>query len=182
VIVVIGRTSGAASAVARRIAARGAAAEIVAPVRPDAAGDKALAGLAAAGVRHAAVLRTGANRLEPADVELALRYLPDVRAIVVADDADGLGQVATEAAAWSSAPLVLVTDGAAPAEGEAGDGSRPVVVLQRPSADPDEAFAGFVAALAVRLEAGDDAAGAFESARRELGVEAVSGSSGRPRR
>jgi hypothetical protein len=183
VIVVIGRLTGSAAGVARRIAARGGAVELVAPVQPDSSGDRSLTEVAAAGVRHAAVLRTAAAALEPADVELALRYLPEIGVIVLADDASSLSAVATDAAAWSSAPLIVVAEANAADRlpGDPAAASR-TIVLERPATDPDEAFAGLVAALAIRLEAGDDGIRAFDAVRRELAVDPVRSSSDRPPR
>jgi hypothetical protein len=182
VIVVIGRSSGAAGAIARVVAQRGAAVELVAAVLPDAAGDRELAKAAGAGVGHAAVLRTAAVALEPPDVELALRYLPDVRVIVVADDGETIGGVAAEAAAWSTATLVLVTERDVPGLPGDEESANRTVVLERPASDPDEAFAGLVALLATRLDSGDDVGSAFDRVQRELAVDPVSSSSGRPRR
>ncbi len=134
-------------AIARRAAA-GARTEIVGAVPADHGGDQRLIELAAAGVGHAAVQRTAAEP-EAADLDLALRYLPDVRVIVLVGGGSGHVSTAAAAAAWSNAALVLVDGGSVP-------DTLPVapLVLAPPARDPDEAFAGFVAALAVRLDAG----------------------------
>lgn len=134
------------SAIARRAAATGARTEIVGAVAGTPPGDRWLIELAAAGVGHATIQRT-TSEPEAADLDLALRYLPDVRVIVLADA--GLVVTAAAAAAWSGATLVLVDAGPLPDD-------LPVapLVLAPPPNDPDEAFAGFVGALAVRLDAG----------------------------
>jgi hypothetical protein len=206
--------------IARRAAATGARTEIVgvAPVGP--VGDRQLVQLAAAGVGHATVTRsgvavvessTGAGTaiesraepgmepgiepgIEPADLELALRYLPDIRAIVMVEPGAALLATASAASAWSGATLIVVgtaateeapsdvtanapaaraesparTDAAARTESGAAHGP---IVLQPPARDPDGAFAGVVAALAVRLDAGDDPAAAWHATLAALAID-----------
>ncbi|HXI46082.1 MAG TPA: hypothetical protein VNH13_07260 [Candidatus Acidoferrales bacterium] len=185
-IVVVGRLDQPRTAlVAHRATARGARVEVVATAAPGAVGDRHLAELAAVGVGHAAVLRTPAASLGPADLELALRYLPDIGVVVVADDAAALGATAAAAAAWSGARLVLVaTTDAADETPTTGVDVLPIV-LEAPTSDPDGAFAGLVGALAVGLDGGADAAGAWAATLDALGIEPVGGSqarSVRPRR
>ncbi len=134
--------------IARRAAAAGRRTEVVGTVPGDAAGDGRLIELSAAGVGHATVTRTMADP-EAADVELALRYLPDVQVVVLVAPPPALVPVAASAAAWSGAQLILV-DEVAPAAPLAVE----PIVLDAPASDPDGTFAGFVAALAVRLDAG----------------------------
>jgi hypothetical protein len=167
VIAIVGRASDRrTTAVARRIARAGGLGELVATVAMDRAGDRALLDLAAAGVGHAAALRSPAAALEPADLDLALRYLPDLRVVVLAADAATLGATAAASAAWAGARLVAVADGDPPA-------ALPddAIVLAAPPSDPDEAFAGIVAALATRLDAGEAPAAAWAAVARDLGVE-----------
>jgi len=180
----LGSSRGAltgAAAVAARVAASGEQVEAVGVVPGDAAGDALLFELASAGVRHAAVLRTPAGGLDATDLDLALRYLPDVRAIVVIEASPELAATAAAAAGWSDAALVLVT----PPGGGAGESSAATpelppevtdraLVLAAPPSDPDGAFAGFVAGLAVRLAAGATAADAWTQTASALGVESVS--------
>ena len=158
--------------VARRAAGTGARTEVVgvAPVGP--AGDRELVELAAASVGHATVTRSGAAGIESADLELALRYLPDIRAIVLVDPASPLLATAVAASAWSGATLVVVV-GALDAESIAvvdAAPSRPIV-MEPPARDPDAAFAGLVAALAVSLEAGEDPAAAWQSTVAALAID-----------
>ena len=153
------------------IAARGGRCEVVGTATADAAGDGLLQDLAAAGVGHAAVLRTDATDLEPADLELALRYLPDARVIVLLG-VDALGSVASTAAAWAGAALVTVTDGGTPVgDLPAGEGS---IVLAAPPDDPDGAFAGVVADLAVRVDAGEPLGAAWPATLAATGADDVS--------
>jgi hypothetical protein len=177
VIVVAGRLdSGLTVPIARRAAALGASVELVAKVPPGPPGDAGLVQVAAAGVRHAASLRSTAVALEPADLDLALRYLPEVRAVVLASDAATLGAIADDAAAWSNAALIVLS-----AEGETLElkGDR-AIVLAGPASDPEEAFAGLVANLAVRLDAGEAPASAWRALAGRLGIEDVSAASPRP--
>lgn len=86
--------------------------------------------------------------LEPADVELALRYLTDYRVIVVAEPGrPDLVEVAAAAAGYGEAALIVLT---APG----GDGPRGATVIEQPDADPDGAFATLVGTLAADLDAG----------------------------
>jgi hypothetical protein len=115
--------------------------------------------------------------LEPAglsvdggDLELALRYVPDYRVLIVAADLDPSSLEAVVAAAgWSGAHLVALL-------GE-GDSSAALpddaTVLVRPPDDPDGDFAAMVGAYAAALDAGDEPRAAFETAQRSGGWAAV---------
>jgi hypothetical protein len=166
-----------ATLIARRAAAAGARVEMAGVVPTTAAGDAALVELATASIGHATVIRSVARAIEPADLELALRYLPEVRALVLVEPDPGLLAVAQSAASWSGASLVVVAPpGAAPgAEPEDASSSAPVVLVP-PARDPDGTFAGFVAALAVRLDAGEAPAAAWRSTIDALAVDPVSDS------
>jgi len=174
VIVVVGRLDRHAGVAARAVAAAtvagGARTELVGAVPADAGGDVVLAEIAAAGIGHAAVLRSPSAGIDRNDLDLALRYLPDIRVIVLvvsAEDADGLVATATDAAAWSGARLIVAA-GASP-ESLPAD----AVVLEAPASDPDGAFAGVVADLAVRLDAGAAPITAWEATRSALALEPV---------
>jgi hypothetical protein len=162
--------------IARRAAATGARVEMVGVAAPDTGGDIALLELAAAGVGHATVIRTGAAGLEPADLDLALRYLPDIRAVVLVRPERSLVPVAAGATDWAGAGLAIV---GAPAgdrsDGAAADPAMPnAIVLDPPDADPDGTFAGFVAALALRLEAGERPERALRATLTDLAADPVS--------
>jgi hypothetical protein len=163
-----GETSGAvpAAAIAGAAVAFGDRVEIVGVLSGDAAGDRRLIELAARGIGHAAVLRTGAARLEAADLELALRYLPEVGAIVLVEPGPELIAPAIAAASWSGAGLVIVS-GRDVREPEVPEG---VIVLAGPDRDPDDAFAGVVAKLASRIAAGGEATHAWRDTVAELGL------------
>jgi ribokinase len=107
--------------------------------------------------------------LEPADIELALRYLPDYRVLVVADPlaAESL-QVVVAASRWSGAALILVIP----------SGSEPLevpdaTVLEAPVDDPDDAFASVVGGYAAALDRGEEPAEAFASASTASGWAAA---------
>jgi hypothetical protein len=179
-IAVVGRNStGAAGPIARRAARAGARVELIATVPVGRAGDAQLVELASAGVGHAAVLRSPAAALEAADLELALRFVPDVRVVILADDEPGLALAATDAAAWSGASLIRISrqlTEADPGQPTEVPSQTPAgaFVLAGPPRDPDEAFAGLVASLAVRLDAGEDAGAAWRGVSAGLGLEPVS--------
>jgi len=179
VIVICGDPAGhngrgvSAAAVARLAVAGGSSVEVVGIVPDDASGDRVLLELSADGIGHAAVLREPARELEAADLDLALRYLPEVRVVVVV--AMPAPIVATEAdrTQWSGAALIVVS------QGSAGDAAPPaelpnrVIVLEAPPNDPDATFAGFVGAFAARVDAGATVADAWAATTRELAVDPV---------
>jgi hypothetical protein len=167
-----------AAAIAARAASLGSVVEIVGLVPGDAGGDRRLIDLATQGIGHAAVLRSPGVALEAADLELALRYLPGVRVIVLVDDGQGdLTATAVAAAAWGSAGLIVV----APSGNAAVDLPANALALQPPTRDPDGAFAGFVAALAVRIDGGVQPAEALRATIEALAVDPIDGSpAGRP--
>jgi len=158
-----GQDDDLAVEVARRAAATGARVEMVGVVPGDSAGDRRLVELASAGIGHATVTRTGADAIEPADLELALRYLPEIRAIVLVRPDASLLPAASAAASWTAAGLVII--------GPAGESTADAIVLDPPPSDPEGTFAGFVAALAVRLDAGEPAGAAWSSTVADLAVD-----------
>jgi len=170
------RGTGAAE-IARRAAVVGAGVQLVSVVADEADDDAWLLELGTAGVGHAAVLRESPRPIEGADLDLALRYLPDIRVIVVVDAAAEVEAVAADHAGWSGMQLIIVRrahlrEAAEPAEGaDGGDASAPAIVLEAPSSDPDGTFAGFVGALAARLDGGATPADAWAETSRELAVD-----------
>lgn len=159
-----------AAAIAGRVASLGEWVEAVGILPADEAGDRRLLELRALRVGHAAVLRSTADGLDAADLDLALRYLPDISAIVLVEPPPGLVATAVAAASWLGAGLVLVASEPVDLTGEAGRPDR-VVVLGPPRSDPDGVFAELVAALAVRLAGGSSSADALSDASSALGVE-----------
>ena len=109
-------------------------------------------------------------RLEPADIELALRYLPDYRVLVVADALVGASlEVAVAASRWSGAALVVVVPrGSEPPALNPDD-----TVLEAPDGDPDGAFASVVGAYAAALDRGEEPAEAFATASQGAGWAAA---------
>jgi len=182
--------------IARRAAGTGARTEVVgvAPAGPD--GDRQLLALATAAVGHATVIRSAAGGIESADLDLALRYLPDVRAIALVRPAAQLLATALAASSWSGATLVIVgpvddeatalldgagsglaTDSAgasnATSKTASNAAARPTspILLEPPARDPDGAFAGVIAALTVRLDAGESPASAWQSTVAALALD-----------
>jgi ribokinase len=97
-------------------------------------------------------------RLEPADLELALRYLTDFAVIVAADPLDEASAgVLGAAASYAGAQVVAIVP----------PGDRPAAalmsatVLEGPADDPDGAFAQVVADYATALDAGTPPGDAF---------------------
>jgi hypothetical protein len=182
VIVVCGELIGgtlpgaSAVAIAARAAAAGATVEAVGIVPDDSDGDRRLLQLSRAGVRHAAVLREPERDLEAADLELALRYLPDIRVIVVVAMPPAVVQASSDHAGWSGTELVVVQRSG---RGEATDGGTPpavpegAIVLEAPASDPDGSFAGLVGMFAARLDSGATPADAWAATTRELAVDPI---------
>jgi len=162
-----------ALAIARLVAATDASVEMVGVAPPDLAGDATLLELAAAGVRHATVIRTFADGLEEADLDLALHYLPDIRAIVLVQPGAVLIPPAAAAATWSESGLVVIGP-VDPATTAALDAVPTAIVLDPPATDADGTFAGFVAALAARLEAGRPGAEALRETLDGLAADRIS--------
>ena len=172
----LGGASGrgvSAAAVARRAAANGASVQVVGVLPEGPVADRLLLELAAEGIGHAAVLREPARDLEAADLDLALRYLPEVRVVVVVEMQSPVVAAAAERTQWSGAALIVL--GRAPGDGTALPADLPdgVIVLEAPASDPDATFAGFVGAFAARLDAGATAADAWAATTHELAVDSV---------
>jgi hypothetical protein len=162
-----------AAEIARRAVVAGAGAQLVGVVADEAEGDAWLLELGTAGIGHAAVLREPPRELEAADLDLALRYLPEVRVVVVVEMPAPIVAAAADQTQWSGAALIVL-------DRAAGDGEIPppnlpdgAIVLESPATDPDGTFAGFVGVLAARLDAGATAADAWAATTSELAVDAV---------
>jgi hypothetical protein len=177
-VIVVGFLGGAdalATEIARRAAAAGMGAriEMVGVTAPSPEGDARLIELAASNVGHATVLRTSAPSLDAKDLDLALRYLPEVRCVALAQPPARLLETALAVADWAGATLVLVgpleVDALATLDAWAAAG--PIVLDPPGDSDPDGTFAGFVAALATRLDAGDPPEAAFRATVAELAVD-----------
>lgn len=154
---------GLPAAIALAAVRSGAIVEVVGRVADDPAGDAVLHALAAAGVGHVATLRVAdvaPVALEPADVDLALRYLASPAVIVLAEpgSAEQLAATAADAAGWSGAALVIVVA----AGSSSPEGLPPgAAVFEAPTDDPDDAFAGWIARYVVALDRGDPPDAAF---------------------
>lgn len=169
-----GGTGGvSAAAVATRAAGAGATVQVIGVVADDPDGDRRLLQFAAAGVGHVAVLRGPARSLEAADVDLALRYLADLRVVVTVGLGAAVVEAAVERAAWAGASVITVQR---PGSGQGVEGRAfpdGAIALEAPLSDPDGTFAGLVAALAARLDEGATPADAWTKTTRELAVDPV---------
>ena len=163
------------SEIARRAATGGAKVEVVGLVPGDSAWDSNLFELTAVGVGHATVVRSARGAMEPADLDLALRYLPDIRAVVLVRPPARLLPTAIGGADFAGAPLVVVgpldAESVAALDSRGPGGPASPIVLDPPPRDPDGTFAGFVAALAIRLDAGEARDAAFRATVANLAVD-----------
>jgi len=171
-------SSMAASLALRAVTAGGpGVVQAVGLIPDDDRGDWALMALANGGVGHAAMLRGPGRPIEPADIDLAIRYLPDVRVVIAVDLAAATLRAIADGAAYAGATaIVIVTAGPEAADPTAaGDALPPgALVLAAPTDDPDGTFAGFVAAFAVRIDAGAAPADAWNATLGALAVDSVS--------
>jgi hypothetical protein len=170
-----GRSAGVSLVeIARRAAASGARTEVVGVAPAGPVGDRQLLELATARVGHATITRSAALAIDAADLELALRYLPDVRCIVVVAPTAAMLATAIAASAWSGAGLLVIgplDEDASAAIAAAPPGAGAPIVLDPPARDPDGGFAGVVAALAVRLDAGEDPSSAWRTTVAALSLD-----------
>jgi hypothetical protein len=110
--------------------------------------------------------------LDPADVELGLRYLTGYGVVVAADPlSEATLAIAAEAAAYAGAQLVVVTRSGS--EGPVIDTNVPATLLEAPRDDPDEQFAALVGSYAAALDQGATAEEAFRDALGASGWEPV---------
>jgi hypothetical protein len=188
-------TGGVAARAAIAAAHAGATTQVVGRVGDDPDADRLLLALATGGVGHVAILRDPARatpieaepavdvdladddpeppadarplELDAADVDLGLRYLTDYRVVVlVPPTRPEVLAVVGDAARWSAAHLVVVTDG-----DEFASLSMPAetILLAAPADDPDGAFASLVGRLAAALDSGADPASAFRDVVSDTG-------------
>jgi len=168
-----GQAAGRACEIAVAAAAAGSEVELVGRTGDDDAGDALLLALAGAGVGHVALLRDPARptkligttndapELEPADVDLGLRYLPGFSVLVVSDDAPpAVLSACLEGASFAGARLVL----AVPAGRDApADVPADATVLVAPT-DGDGSFGRLLGRYAAGLDQGEQAGAAFAAA------------------
>jgi sugar/nucleoside kinase (ribokinase family) len=140
----------------------------VVPTAPSDDGDPFADGDDGSAVPVAASGDGPAPTLEPADVELALRYLTDFRCLVLAEPLpEGVVRVAAEAARYSGAELVVVAGSAVastwnlPAE---------ALVLGAPDHDRDGDFARVLGDLAAAVDRGLTAAAALTEVTARIGA------------
>ena len=179
------RADGLAVAIARGAASAGAGVQLMGKLGDDPEGDLALLDLAAAGGSHPAMLRDHARRtplgsgkpadgrgpapqLEPADLELGLRYVPDFRVLVLAvPESPGLLPAAADAASFAGAHLIVIARPRARVETLP---ERSTVLTAPKGAEGESALAALVATYAVALDAGEDSAVAWRRAMAAAGA------------
>lgn len=180
--------SGLAVSIARRVAAAGAGVQLMGKLGDDPEGDLALLDLAAAGVAHPAILRDPVRRtpvgsartapeagpaptLEPADLQLGLRYVPDFRVLILAaPEVPGLLAPAADAASFAGAHLIVIASSRTRVETLP---ERSTVLTAPRGAAGESALAALVATYAVALDAGEDSTVAWRTATAAAGAEAV---------
>lgn len=161
------RPDGPAVRAALAAVEAGAQVELVGSVGDDAAGDAVAVALGRAGIGHAALLRDPAGRtpvsgkveaeadamprLDAGDLDLALRYLPECRVLVVTDAfPPDVMAVVVEAAVYHAAALVVVVE---PGADEPAGLPSSATLLSAP-ADDGGAFAALVGRYAAGLADG----------------------------
>ncbi|MEO8438110.1 MAG: hypothetical protein ABI562_06585 [Chloroflexota bacterium] len=99
--------------------------------------------------------------LEPADVDLGLRYLTDFKVVVLAEPSDPATiAIVADAVRWADARLVLVLGaGKRMPDGLPDD----AVVFEAPTDDPDGAFATLVGTFTAAVDGGTDPGPAFRA-------------------
>ena len=108
--------------------------------------------------------------LDAADVDLALRYLPEYQVIVVAERlGEDTLRVVSDAARWSGAALVVVGR----VDDLTGLPADATVFAPPDDGDPDGAFAAMVGAYAAGLDRGEDPRTAFAAASAAVGSTAA---------
>jgi len=176
--------AGLAVAIARTAAAGGGIVQLVGKIGDDPEGDAIVLDLARSAIGHPAMLRDPARRtpigggtnadrapaptLEPADLELALRYVPDFGVLILAaPNLPRLIPVAVDAAGFAGAQLIVLTgtrSGQVPVPQSA-------TLIAAPARGGEGAFAALVGAYAVALDAGVESAVAWRAASDRLGVD-----------
>jgi len=185
---VASRPDGLVARIALAAAATGRAVELVGTIGDDGRGDELAVALGRAGVGHAALLRVAGAvtpspdtvgealpRLDPADVDLGLRYVPDCRVLVLAEPlAPAATAVALDAAAYHDAAVVAISG----SDGAIDPALAAAATVLSPPADAESPFAELVGRYAADLDAGADPGPAFAAAARAAGWEAATGDAG----
>ena len=178
------RPAGPVALIALAAAAAGASVEVLGSVGDAERADALAVALGRAGVGHAALLRLAGAvtprwgdapaawpRLDAADVDLGLRYLPECRVLVLAEPLPpAVRDVALEAAAYHGAAVVAVV-----AEDEPPDErlAQVATVLAAPS-DALPPFADLIGRFAAALDGGQAPGAAFRGAIEAVGWEPAS--------
>ena len=120
--------------------------------------------------------RSGRPTLDAADVELALRYLPDVRVVALVEPLDGLITVAVAEAAAAGAHLTVVLASDAVSGGPPLDElPAGALVLAAPQGGDAAMFALLVGRYLAAVDAGADPAKAFGAVMAALSGDRATG-------
>jgi hypothetical protein len=183
---------GLTADVAIGIAGLGVSTELLGSVGDDEEGDRVVVALGAAGVGHAALLRDPSARtpvlagdwppptarlprLEAADVELGLRYLPECRVLVLTEPlGDGARAAALEGAAFHGAAVIAVLPEGADVPADLAARAT-VLAVPDEAAGAGAAFAAFLASYAAGLVRGADPQQSFREALAASGWEPSGG-------
>ena len=177
---------GLVASIATAAAADGGLVEVIARVGDDPAGDALLLSLTRHHVGHVAVLRDAGRgtvtiaqtadtdvaateaedvaaasegpRLEAADANLALRYLPQISVVVAVHLADDVLAEAVDAAAWAETSLVIVV----PPGSGVPDGLPPTAVILEVEDDDESAAGASIGRYAAALDRGEPARDAYD--------------------
>lgn len=109
--------------------------------------------------------------LDRADVELALRYLPDVSAVVVVEPAPGLASSCATEAAAAGARLIVIAGQGPELTAEIDGLPDGTLVLSAPDGPDPGTFASFVGRYAALIDAGTEPARAFDAVLAEQAAE-----------
>jgi hypothetical protein len=177
------KAAGPGVSVAAAVARAGGTAELVGRIGDDAAGDALVLDLDRRGIGHAALLRVAGAAtplwgprdplsdevppaglpLEPADLDLALRYLPDPAVVVVVDPLPPAAlDVVVDGVAFAGARLLVLAS-------SAGASLPPEVLVVNPPAVVDGAFALAVGRWAAATAASPTGAPSLEAVAEGVG-------------
>ncbi|CAN5702312.1 hypothetical protein BH23CHL8_BH23CHL8_19450 [soil metagenome] len=187
----LARPGGLTADVAISLAQLGVPTELLGSVGDDEEGDRVVVELGRSGVGHAAVLRDPSTRtpllmsegrapaslprLEAADIELGLRYLPECRVLVLTEPLeDGPRAAALEGAAFHDAAVVAVLPAGSAVPDDLAARS---TVLSVPDAafETGAAFTAFLASYAAGIARGADPRESFRGALTASGWEPSGG-------
>ena len=109
--------------------------------------------------------------LDIADVELALRYLPDVTVVVLVEPADGLSSLTAAEASAAGAHLVVILGSGSARTTEIEGLPRDALVLSAPDGSGPTTFATLVGRYAALIDTGSEPSRAFQAVLGDRSAE-----------